>query len=587
MFQKILEYAGPYKKKTYLSGLVILIAVAISILPFIFVYQIITPFILGEKIAVFDIGYRVLGVGICLFLHAVLYVKGLTMSHEAAYNILMRIRFYLQEQMEKLPLGTIEEKGTGSLKRMFVDDVDGMEMLLAHALPEGLGNAAIPVFIYISLFVIDWKLALMSLASLPIGLAAMIAMYASGMKNMEAYYQSGKIMNNTIIEYINGMEVVKVFNKDGESYHRFEKDIKNYRDFTLEWYKACWPWMAVYNSILPCTLILTLPLGSWFVLRGYSTIQDLILVMCLSLSLGLPLLKSLSFLPSLPQINYKIETLEKMMGAKPLEETEDEFTGTGHEIKFQNVSFSYENEEVIHGVDFTIHQGCKTALVGESGSGKSTLAKLLVHYYDTKEGNITIGGQDIRKMSLKALNQQISYVSQDPYLFHISLKENIRIGKPTASDEEVLEAAAKAQCMEFIQKLPEGMDTLAGTGGRQLSGGQKQRIGLARAILKDAPIMILDEAMAFTDPENEQKMEKAMAEASKGKTLLVIAHKIPSVQDADQICVMNHGQLEGVGTHEELMKTSCEYQKLWKASVDSIQWKIDTTREGEKKGEQK
>ena len=579
MFKKVLEYAGPYKRLTMLSAFVILIAVLMSVLPFLFVYQIITPLVMGEAVDVTYIGIRVLGVAACLILHACLYVKGLSMSHEAAFNILFRLRVSLQKRMEKLPLGEIQEKGIGSMKRMFVDDVDSIELLLAHALSEGFGNVAIPIIVYISLFAVDWKLALMSLASLPIGLLAMVVMYRIGMKDMKNYYAAGKVMNNTIVEYINGMEVVKVFNKDGESYKRFEKDITAYRDFTLSWYKACWPWMAIYNSILPCTLILTLPLGSWFVLKGYSTLADLILVMCLSLSLGVPLLKAMGFLPSLPQINYKIEMLENMFNTAPLKQTTDEFKGNGHTVVFDGVSFAYKEETVADQINLTIPQGQKTALVGESGSGKSTLAKLLVHYYDTNQGTISIGGQDICQMSLEALNTQISYVSQEQFLFNTSLMENIRIGRLSATDEKVLEAAKKAQCMEFLEKLPKGIHTLAGDSGKQLSGGQRQRIALARAILKDAPIVVLDEAMAFTDPENEEKMEAAISEVVRGKTLLVIAHRLPSVKNADQICVMSKGKIIATGRHEELIVGCEEYQKLWNASIDSANWKVESAKE--------
>ena len=579
MFKKVLEYAGPYKRLTMLSAFVILIAVLMSVLPFLFVYQIITPLVMGEAVDVTYIGIRVLGVAACLILHACFYIKGLSMSHEAAFNILFRLRVSLQKRMEKLPLGEIQEKGIGSMKRMFVDDVDSIELLLAHALPEGFGNVTIPIIVYISLFAVDWKLALMSLASLPIGLLAMVVMYRIGMKDMKNYYAAGKVMNNTIVEYINGMEVVKVFNKDGESYKRFEKDITAYRDFTLSWYKACWPWMAIYNSILPCTLILTLPLGSWFVLKGYSTLADLILVMCLSLSLGVPLLKAMGFLPSLPQINYKIEMLENMFNTAPLKQTTDEFKGNGHTVVFDGVSFAYKEETVADQINLTIPQGQKTALVGESGSGKSTLAKLLVHYYDTNQGTISIGGQDICQMSLEALNTQISYVSQEQFLFNTSLMENIRIGRLSATDEEVLEAAKKAQCMEFLEKLPKGIHTLAGDSGKQLSGGQRQRIALARAILKDAPIVVLDEAMAFTDPENEEKMEAAISEVVRGKTLLVIAHRLPSVKNADQICVMSKGKIIATGRHEELIVGCEEYQKLWNASIDSANWKVESAKE--------
>ena len=581
MFKRILAYAGPYKKKTMLAVLTILAAVLMSVLPFIFVYQVITPLVMGETLTAGYIGLRAAGVGICLVLHAVLYVQGLAFSHDAAYNTLMRIRISMQKRLEKLPLGEIQDKGTGSLKRMFVDDVDSMEMLLAHALPEGFGNIAIPVVVYAALFVIDWKLGLLTLASLPLGLLAMGAMFSIGTKEMENYYAAGRVMNNTIVEYINGMEVVKVFNRDGDSYRRFEKDIKAYRDFTLGWYRACWPWMALYNSILPCTLLLTLPVGSWFVLKGYSSLQDLILTMCLALSMGLPLLKAIGFLPTLPQVNYKLDTLENMINAEVLEQADRGFEGRDHTVEFCDVSFAYNEEIVADRVSLTIRQGQKTALVGESGSGKSTLAKLLVHYYDVKSGSITIGGQDIRQMSLEALNDQVSYVAQDQYLFNTSILENIRVGRLSATDEEVMEAAAKAQCLEFVDILPQGIRTMAGDGGKSLSGGQRQRISLARAILKNAPIVVLDEATAFTDPENEEKLEEAISQVVRGKTLLVIAHRLPSVKEADQICVMDQGRLAASGTHEELLKGCTQYRKLWNAAEESADWKVQTERGSE------
>ncbi len=581
MFSKIFQYAGPYRTKTVMSGAVILLAVVFQVLPFLFVYRMITPLITGGVVEISHIAVCVAGVGICLVLNALLYVKGLSMSHEAAYNILMRLRVSLQGRMENLPLGKIQEKGTGSLKRMFVDDVDSIEMLLAHALPEGLGNTAIPVLVYASLFLIDWKLALLSLASLPVGLAAMCMMYSIGRRDMADYYKAGKIMNNTIIEYINGMEVVKVFNRDSDSYRRYRSDITAYRDFTIGWYRACWPWMALYNSILPCVSILTLPLGSWFVLRGYSQLPDLILVMCLSLSIGLPLLKALSFVPSLPQINYKIETLENIMSEEPLQQRPEGFCGDDMTIRFNDVAFAYDDKVAVDKINMTVEEGSRVALVGESGSGKSTLAKLLVHYYDVDRGTITVGGQDIRDMSLAALNDRIAYVAQEQYLFNTSILENIRLGRPSASREEIMDAAQRARCMEFIGKLPEGIDTVVGGGGRQLSGGQRQRVAIARAILKDAPVVVLDEAMAFTDPENEEKLEQAISEVVRGKTLMIIAHKLPSVMNADVIYMMERGHIVGSGTHQQLLESCPQYQRLWQASVAGAEWRPDVERGGE------
>ena len=449
-----------------------------------------------------------------------------------------------------------------------------MELLLAHAIPEGLANLAIALIAIVCMFIADWKLALLSLCSLPLGLFAMGMMFRTGMKRMNAYYAASAKMNATIIEYVNGMEVVKVFGRDGESYQRYETDIKNYRDFTLAWYKACWGWMALYSSIIPCVALVMLPIGTLLVINGISTLADLVLVFCLSLSIGVPLLKALSFAGKFPQLNYRIDEIEKAMDNDPLKTNDNSFIGNSHIVSFEDVRFAYKEQEVLHGVSLKLDEGTLTALVGESGSGKSTLAKLLVHYYDINGGKITLGGQDITDMSIEALNDNISYVSQEQFLFNTTLYENILIGKPNASREEVLAAAEKAQCGEFLERLPKGIDTMAGDGGKMLSGGERQRISLARAILKNAPVIVLDEATAFIDPENEEKMNAAIAEIIKGKTVLVIAHRLQTIVNADKICVMKNGDIIAADTHENLLQGCGEYQKLWNSSQSSANWTI-------------
>ena len=593
MFKKIFEYAGPYKKNMYVATVVVLVSVLLGVFPFVLAYQVIAPLVMGEAITASFIIQHVILVLVCLVLQALFYGWGLNLSHKAAYDTLLRLRTALQKRFEKLPLGVIQDKGTGTVKKLFVDDVDSLEVLLAHSMPEGIANLMVPIAVYVAMFFVDWKLALLSLASIPLSLFAMMTMYSVGMKKMGPYYMAGQKMNNTIIEYINGMEVVKVFNKDANSYERFRKDISDYRNYTLAWYRAAWPWMAIYSSLLPCTIILTLPVGAWFVLCGWSALPNLILVLCLSLSIGMPLLKSLGFLPTMPQLNYKISALEQVLDAPELQQTNDRFHGIDDTVTYDHVSFAYQTtqpgpdgkpavveDEVLHDISFTAKAGQKTALVGESGSGKSTLAKLLIHYYDPQKGSISIGGQKLCDMSLEALNSRISYVAQDQYLFNASLLENIRLGRLTATDEEVIEAAKKAQCMEFIEKLPQGIHSMAGDAGKMLSGGQRQRISLARAILKDAPIVVLDEATAYADPENEEKMEAAIAELVKGKTLVVIAHKLPAIMNADQICVIDHGKLVAAGKHQDLIRSCPEYQKLWKAAQDSAEWKVHTAKEG-------
>ena len=574
MIRKIMKYANGYKRYTLFATIMVFIAVLCSIIPYFFVYQIINPLITGTGISIEAAVSRIVLILVFLTLNFALYLGGLSLSHIAAFNILANIRKYIQKKLEGLPLGIIQDKGVGRLKKLVVDDVESLELLLAHAIPEGFGNLLVPLCIFIALILIDWKLALLTIITVPIGLWAVSCMTKTGFDRMENYYRSAQVMNSTIIEYVNGMEVVKIFNKDGESYKRYQNDVKAYRDFTLDWYKACWPWMALYAGIFACPAFFSLPFGAMLVLHGYSTLSDLILVLCLSFGLGTPLLKAIRFIPSLAQVGRKLDEIENTVNEKSLICSDKPYSGGNDDIVFDHVSFSYGQDEVIKDVSFNIRQGETVAFVGESGAGKSTLAKLIVHYYDVSKGHITIGGQDITDMSLEALNERISFVSQEQFLFNTSIKENIRIGKPGASDEEVLEAAGKAQCLDFISRFEYGMDAMAGDSGTKLSGGERQRISIARAILKDAPIVVLDEATAFADPENEEKMEKAISEVVKNKTLIVIAHRISSIKNADCIYVIENGRITGNGRHEDLLRTNETYSRLWKISQESIAWNV-------------
>ena len=574
MFKRVSPYIGEYKKYTVWATILMCIGIIANIVPYFFLYQIISPLTRGEHIDTSFILIRVVAVAVCEIIFSISYVQGLTFSHISAYNTLKNLRVSLQGKLEKQPLGNINELGTGRIKKVFTDDIDQIELLLAHAIPEGIANIAIPVIIIVLMFVFDWRLGLLSFVPLVVGMFAMGMMMKSGMEKMNAYYESAANMNNTIIEYVNGMEVVKVFNKDGDSYKRFGDVVRSYRDFTLDWYKVCWPWMAIYSSVLPCLVLLMLPFGSMMVMGGTISLDRMVLVFCMSFAVGPSVLKALNFAGKFPQLDYKIAELEKLMEHPPLKEGTSSFNGTDLDVEFRDVHFGYEDTEVLHGVDLSLKQGTTTALVGESGSGKSTLAKLLVHYYDIDSGSITIGGQDITDMSLEALNNQVAFVSQEQFLFNTTLYENILIGKPDATKEEVLEAAKRAQCNEFLERFPDGIQKSAGDGGKQLSGGERQRISLARAILKNAPIIVLDEATAFMDPENEEKMNAALDEIVKDKTVLVIAHRLSTIKNADKICVMKEGKCIAADIHEKLLMDCPEYKKLWDASVSASTWKV-------------
>ena len=572
MFQKVLRYTGRHRKTTYASILVLVAGVAMSVLPYFFLYRLLRPLLTGGSLTLEETLLNAGAMALCMVLYGLLYVEGLALSHRSAYHTLENLRLHLQSKLEKQPLGAIQEKGVGVWKKMFIDDIESMELLLAHALPEGLSNLAVPVVVFVAMFLTDWKLGLLSLCSLPLGVLAMGMMYRSGMSKMGDYYAAGQKMNNTIVEYINGMEVVKVFNRDGESYHRFETDVKNYRDFTLDWFRACWLWMALYTSILPCVALVLLPVGGYLVLTGASTLPDYALVLCMSFSVGPPLVRAMNFMSVLPQLSYKIDQMESLFNIPPLKEGKTDFNGNDLQIRFENVRFSYEKDEVLHGISFSVPQGSLTALVGESGSGKSTLAKLLVHFYDVTDGHITLGGQDLREMSLASLNEQISFVAQEQFLFNTSLLENIRLGRPGATDEEVLAAAKAAQCDTFVSKLPDGYHTLIGENGSRLSGGERQRISIARAILKDAPVILLDEATASLDVENETAVQAALSGLIKDKTVLIIAHRMRTVMNADQIVLLSGGRVVEMGSPAELLKKNGLFRHMAQLQSESMEW---------------
>ena len=574
MIKSVAPYIGKYKKYTVIASFLTTLGIIANVVPYFFLYQLIVPLTQGVLPDFHFVTIRVAAIFVCLALYAILYSRGLAFSHISAYNTLKNIRISLKDKLERQPLGNIKEIGSGQIKRVFTDDIDQIEILLAHAIPEGIANLLVPCIVILAMFFVDWRLTLLTLAVLPFGAFGMTMMMKAGTSLMGAYYESAKKMNNTIIEYVNGMEAIKVFNKDGDSFKRFGEAVRGYRDFTLAWYKVCWPWMAVYNSTLPCLALFTLPFGGLLVLGGKLALSQLVLVLCMSFAVGPAILRALSFGGKIPQLNYKIAELEKLMNGEAVKAGTKNFEGKNYDVEFKNVKFSYKENEVLHGINLSLKQGTTTALIGESGSGKSTLAKLLVHFYDLDSGSISIGGQDITDMSIEALNNQISYVAQEQFLFNTSLYENILIGRPDATREEVLDAAHRAQCDEFLARFPKGIDTMAGDSGKQLSGGERQRISLARAILKNAPVIVLDEATAFMDPENEEKMNAAIAEIVKDKTVVVIAHRLSSIKNADKICVLKSGNVIAEGTHGILSRDCEEYQKLWAASTQAAKWRI-------------
>ena len=571
---KILQYAGAHRRTIYQAALCMTLGAAASIIPYLLVYTILEQVLNGLVPTLAGSGKMLAGILLAEIVYAVFYMYGFQLSHRAAYNTLENIRRFLQENLERKPLGKVREMGSGAIKKLFTDDIESIELLLAHMIPEGIANLTVAVFALVTILVIDWQLALLTCVVIALGISVSGQMYRVGVEQMGSYFAAAKRLNNTIIEYVNGMEVVRVFNRQDEFGERFASSVTAYRDFALSWYKVSFPWMALYGSLFSNILLYSLPFGTLLILLGQLTLTRYILIICLSFGIAPLLLRCMSFIGAVPQASYKIQALEKAFHYPELKTGTAPFSGTGYNIEFRNVRFAYKDLEVLKDVSFTAQERQMTALVGASGSGKSTAAKLLVHYYDVSGGEVLIGGQNIRDMSLEALNEQIAYVSQDVFLFNKSIVDNIRIGKKGATDEEIIAAAKKAQADEFIRELPDGYATLAGEAGSKLSGGQRQRIAFARAILKDAPIVILDEATAFIDPENEQKMNQAIGEIVRDKTVIVIAHKMKSIMNANRIIVLKDGRIAASGCHAELIKTSPEYQNLWRISEETADWTV-------------
>ena len=578
---KIVGYMGANKRTTVFAGLLMLLGTVASVIPYLLVYRLITALLAGAPPTLSASVPLILAVLGCEILYASTYTYGLQLSHRAAFRTLENIRLYLKDRMEEKPFGQILDIGTGAIKKLFTDDIEAIELILAHMIPEGFANLIVVAVVLLVMTAIDWQLMLLTCLTVGLGISVSGQMFAVGVENMGSYFAATKRLNNTIIEFVNGMEVVRVFNREGESGERYESRVKSYRDFALGWYRVCWPWMALYGGLFSTITLYSLPFGLLLILLGALSAADYILILCLSFGISPLLIRMMSFIGAIPNVNMKLQALEKAMDYPALKTGAAAFESSRHDVEFKDVTFAYKDAEVLKGVSFVAEEGRLTALVGASGSGKSTAAKLLAHYYDVSEGEIFIGGQEIRTLQSDALSAQIAYLSQDIFLFNKTILENIRVGRPDATDDEVMEAARKAQCEEFISELENGYETVVGDAGNKLSGGQKQRIAFARAILKDAPIIILDEATAFVDPENERKIAEAIRTIIRGKTVIVIAHKLRSIMNADQILVLENGRIRASGKHDDLLTSDPVYANLWSLSESASGWVL---KEREEKG---
>lgn len=577
----LFSFAAPCKGKMALSVFCAILSVAGGFIPFWAVYEILLAFI-NQNVTLNGILIWCLVGAAGYLLRVACHGISTILAHISAYTILEGIRLKIADRLMKAPLGEVMGRRIGYLKNIIMDKVEDLEPPLAHMIPELTSNLLLPVAIFIWMLVIDWRMGLAVLISPVLAMIPMFFLMRNYNSQYAAYMEANNHVNSTIIEYVEGIEVVKAFNQSTSSYEKFVNAVQSFKEFTLAWFKSTWKSMNLMMAIMPTTLLGVLPVGLLLVQNGSISPAELAMGIILSLSIVGPLMKATTFINEAKSMEYAVEAANELLNLPVLPDSGKIVSIPHNDIALKHVTFSYdgsEQNEVLHDVNLELPEGSFTALVGPSGGGKSTIARLIARFWDVTGGSITIGGKNVKELSIRQLSELVSFVTQDNFLFNCSLKENIRLGNPSATDEEVYAAAKAACCDEFIVRLDKGYDTPAGDAGKRLSGGEKQRIAIARAILKNAPIVILDEATAFTDPQNEDKIQKSIMALSKGKTLLVIAHRLSTIQNADQIVVLKKGRIVDCGKQEELLKRCPLYADMWKAHIGAKNWSVSEKKE--------
>ena len=549
------------------SIIVALMGVACSLIPYFIIIKIITALVNGTAELY---GCLTLCAWMAAFwiLRYVLHSVSTSLSHHATFYVLANIRTRLLNKLAALPLGTVLERSSGSYKNIIVERVDSIETTLAHLLPEMTANIVGALAVLVLLFIEDWRMGLSMLIVVPLGIICFMSMFKGYNEKFQRTVTSTKALNDTAVEYISGIEVIKAFGQSKTGYAKFVSAAKEGADCFIDWMRGSLFGQVAGMAIFPSTLLGILPVGCLLYMHGTLSAETFLAVIVLSFGVMQPLITAFSYTDDIAQVKTIVGEVVEVLSGEDMQRPEKaEKLPSDNSIELKSVRFAYHDKEVLHGINLHIAPGTVNALVGPSGSGKSTIARLIASLWDVKDGTIELGGVDIRTLPLAECTKRISYVSQDNYLFDLSVMDNIRMGRKGASDEEVIDAAKKCGCHEFIMSLENGYQTVCGTSGGHLSGGERQRISIARAMLKDAPIVILDEATSYTDPENEAVIQSALAKLVLGKTLLVIAHRLSTIADADQIIVVNHGNIEATGTQAELLASCPLYQAMWEAHI--------------------
>lgn len=583
---RLFEYAGNYKYFTMLSRILSVISAWIALVPFYYIWRIMQEVLdvapaYDQAKGITSLGWSAVGFAL---LSMIIYIVALMCSHIAAFRIQANMRSAMMHKIVNLPLGFMDQDGSGKIRKIVQESSEATETYLAHQLPDRAGAIATPIGLLVLLVVFDWRLGLLSLVPVVTAFLIMSSMTGKNMEiKMKEYQNSLEEMSSEAVEYIRGIPVVKTFGQSVFSFKRFRKAIDNYEKWVISYTKDMRLPMVGYTTTINAVFAILIAAAFWLS-KGTDDktfLLNLLFYIIITPIITVTLNKIMYSSENKMLVEDALKRVDGILEREPLEQAKELKTPKDASIVFENVSFRYKDgiTDALHGVNLKIEPGEHVAFVGPSGGGKTTLASLIARFFDVTEGKLVVGGVNVKEIADEKLMETVSFVFQDSKLLQMSIYDNIRMGKKDATKEQVLHALKEAQCMDIIEKMPQGIDTMIGTRGTYVSGGEAQRLSIARAMLKDAPILILDEATAFADPDNEVKVQEAFSRLSKGKTVIMVAHRLSSVTNADRICVLKDGEIVETGNHESLTKQNGIYAHMWKEYNQSIRWKVGVSDE--------
>ena len=558
-----------HKSKIFAAVFIAIIGVGFGVIPYFSVAAIINNLV--AKNANLNNYYPYIFAVFLGFLASILFHEISTIiSHNLAYRIIEDKRKLLADKLSKISMGEVERKSSGQWSQFMVETLDKMEKPIAHVIPEVIANIFIPIVLIITIFIMDWRIGIANLLTIPLGLLFSMLMMRGYEEKSKRYQEAAKAMNTTMVEYVNGIKVIKAFNKSASSFGKFRKTVEENKNAMLDWYlSVCFSMTATMETI-PSTMVFVLPASLYFFMKGSVEVGTLITCILLSYASYKPLIKAMSHMETIANIKVVFEEIKKIMEIPNLKRGEEVRNIKSYDVEFKDVTFAYEeSKNVLNNISFKANENELTAIVGNSGSGKSTITKLIAGFWNVSNGEILIGKTNLNELPLKQNMELVSYVSQENFLFNKTILENLKMAKEDASMDEIEEACEKASCYNFIKGLPNGYETIVGKGGANLSGGEKQRIAIARCFLKNSPIVLLDEATAYSDPDNESVIQQSIDKLIKDKTVIMVAHRLSTIVNANKIIVVDNGEVIEEGTHKQLLELNGRYKKMWDVYTES------------------